>query len=117
MFRIAHCESGQDLAGTQGTANVLSIVCPISQHAAVGARNCRKRDMSPACMPAGADFRTPNLIMIPKGASMEGVARKLIGGSSRPRSAKAKKIAIVCAYSRNYYGHLRINRVALGFIN
>ena len=48
---------------------------------------------------------------------MEGVARKLIGGSSRPRSAKAKKIAIVCAYSRNYYGHLRINRVALGFIN
>jgi len=33
MFRIAHCEPGQDLAATQSTANTLGIVGPVPQHA------------------------------------------------------------------------------------
>ena len=32
MFRIAHCEQGQDMAGTQNPADVLRVIGPVPQH-------------------------------------------------------------------------------------
>jgi hypothetical protein len=33
VFRIAHCEQRQDVAGTQSTTDVLCVVCPVPQYA------------------------------------------------------------------------------------
>ena len=56
MFRIAHGQPGQDLAGTQSMANVLGVGpgllarCPgdsAADHAALGAMECRLAKVEP----------------------------------------------------------------------